>query len=83
MFYDDLAERQTIIKEDLIMNPTIPIQEKANLTIDEAAAYSNIGRHTLRRLAKQDHCPFALWVGTKCLIKREPFEEFLKNAYSI
>ena len=40
------------------MNPTIPIQEKANLTINEAAAYSNIGRHTLRRLVKQDPLSF-------------------------
>ena len=62
---------------------SVPVWEKVTLTIIEAAAYSNIGQQTLRRLTKQDHCPFVLWVGTKCLIKRELFDEFLKNAYSI
>ena len=71
--------------EVLIMNAinSVPIWEKVTLTINEAAAYSNIGQQTLRKLTKQDYCPFALWVGTKCLIKREPFEDYLKNAYSI
>ena len=62
---------------------SVPIWEKVTLTIDEAATYSNIGQQTLRRLTKQDHCPFVLWVGNKCLIKREPFEEYLRRTFSV
>lgn len=61
----------------------IPIWEKVTLTIDEAVAYSGIGRDKLRFLTEQDACTFVIWIGRRRLIKREKFEEFLKEAYSI
>ena len=61
----------------------IPIWEKTTLTIFEASAYSGIGRDTLYKLTNQDRCPFVLWVGTRRLIKRKQFEEYLDKAYSI
>ncbi|MBR6510010.1 MAG: helix-turn-helix domain-containing protein [Clostridia bacterium] len=65
------------------MKPEIPIWEKSNLTIEEAAVYFNIGASTLRRLAAREDCPYVLWVGSKCLIKRVCFEEYLQKAFSI
>ena len=42
---------------------TVPIWEKANLTLEEAAAYYGIGINKLRALTGTDHCPYVLWVG--------------------
>ena len=61
----------------------VPIWEKSALTVQEAAAYSNIGEHKIRELTDSDGCPFVLWVGRKRLIKRVQFDEFLKKLYSI
>ena len=61
----------------------IPIYEKSNLTLEEAAAYFNIGVNKLRELTDSEKCPFVLWVGNKRLIKRHKFEEHLDKVYSI
>lgn len=61
----------------------VPIWRKTNLTIYEAAAYSNIGLHKLREITDNDDCNFVLWVGNKRLIKRELFDKYLKDTYSI
>lgn len=65
------------------MKKEIPIWEKSNLTLEEAAAYFNIGVHRLRKLASGDNCPFVLWVGSKCLIKRKCLEEYFRKTFSI
>lgn len=41
----------------------VPIWEKAALTIEEAAAYSNIGQCKLRELIAMQNCPFVMFVG--------------------
>ena len=48
----------------------VPIWEKSNLTLEEAAAYTGIGISKLRQLSDSEDCTFVLWVGTKRLIKR-------------
>ena len=52
-------------------------QNKVVLSIREAAAYSSIGINTIERLLKEPGCPFVLYVGTKRLVKRIPFEKYL------
>lgn len=54
----------------------IPLWERKCLTVDEAAAYSGIGRTKLRSLLKMKNCPFALSVGTQMFIVREKLDEF-------
>jgi excisionase family DNA binding protein len=61
----------------------IPLWEKSNLTLEEAAAYSGIGINKLRTLSDEENCPFVLWVGNKRLLKRKKLDEFLDDAYSI
>lgn len=61
----------------------VPIWEKSNLTIKEAAAYSGIGENRIKDLSDSEKCPFVLWVGNKRLIKRKRFDAFLENQYSI
>ena len=61
----------------------VPIWEKSNLTIEEAAAYSGIGMNKLRQLTDDERCQFVLWVGTKRLVKRRKLDEYIEKAYSI
>ena len=57
--------------------PKVPIAQKQNLTLKEAAAYSGIGINRLRSLTDEKGCKFVLFVGTKRLIKRQLFDEFI------
>lgn len=61
----------------------VPIPQKSNLTVDEAAVYFNIGRDKIRQLSDAPNCEFVLFVGEKRLIKRRKFEEYLDGMYSI
>lgn len=61
----------------------VPIWQKSNLTIEEAAEYSGIGRNKLRQLSDNEKCPFVLWVGNKRLIKRRQLDEYIGRMYSI
>lgn len=62
---------------------SIPICQKAALTLEEAAAYSNIGVNKLREITDDRLCSFVFWVGRKRLIKRKLFEEYLENLHVI
>lgn len=55
----------------------IPISEKVLLTIEEAAAYSNIGLNTIRDLLNMPRCRFVFKVGRRKLVKRREFEKYL------
>ena len=57
----------------------VPIYYKQNLTLEEAAEYSNIGINRLTMLIKQPSCNFVLHVGNKRLIKRELFDKFIAS----
>ena len=65
------------------MRREIPIWEKSNLTLEEAAAYSGIGINKLRKLTESEQCSFVLWNGTKRLIKRLKLDEYMDRMYSI
>ena len=62
---------------------SLPIDRKMLLSIREAAEYSNIGINKIDELLKQPNCPFVLYVGTKKLVKRRAFEEFIKGRVAI
>lgn len=57
----------------------VPIKDKVNLTIKEAAEYSNIGINKIEQLLKSPRCSFVLYVGKKKLVKRKSFESFLEK----
>ena len=61
----------------------IPLNQKLNLTIEEAMAYSNIGEHTLRDELSKPHCPFVLKIGNRKLVKRKEFEEWNSSQYKL
>lgn len=61
----------------------VPLWERRNLTITEAAVYTGIGADKLRELSNSPDCDFVLWVGTKRMFKRKQLEEFLDKTKSI
>ena len=65
------------------MDKDVPIWQKSNLTLEEAAMYTGVGINRLRELSNEKECPFVLWVGNKRLLKRRKLDEYLDNSYSI
>lgn len=65
------------------MEKDVPIWQKSNLTLEEAAMYTGVGINRLRELSNEKECPFVLWVGNKRLLKRRKLDEYLDNSYSI
>lgn len=61
----------------------LPIDRKVTLTIREVAEYSNIGMNKLDGLLRTPNCPFVLYVGTKKLVKRKEFEQFISDEIAI
>lgn len=60
-----------------------PIWEKNLLTMDEAVIYFNLGSSKIRALTSDEDCEFVVWNGTRRLIKRERFAEYLDSQYSV
>ena len=61
----------------------VPIKDKLNLTIMEAAAYSNIGINKIEEMIRIPNCPFVLYIGRRKLIKRKEFEKYLEKAIEL
>ena len=54
---------------------TVPIHLKMTLTTKEAAEYIN----KIDSMLRSPNCPFVLFVGTKKLVKRKEFEQFISE----
>lgn len=76
------SNMDNIVKDNKIWY-IVPIWKKSNLTVGEASAYSGIGRNKIRELSDQDNCSFVLWVGTKRMIKRRQFDNYIEKQFSI
>ena len=61
----------------------MPFWLKMNLTVKEAAIYSNIGINKVENLLKQPKCDFVLYVGNKKLVKRKEFERYISKCLEI
>ena len=61
----------------------VPIWEKSNPTLEEAAAYTGIGINKLREISNDRHCDFVLWVGSKRLLKRRLLDRYLESRYTL
>ena len=62
---------------------TVPIHLKMALTAREAAEYSNIGINKIDSMLRSPNCPFVLFVGTKKLVKRWEFEQYISRTMAI
>lgn len=62
------------------MKYNVPINEKLNITVEEAAAYSGIGIHKIREIIANEDNGMVLKIGNKKkLIKRKQFEKYLEQ----
>ena len=61
----------------------VPVWQKSVLSMDEAVAYSGLGRHTLTKLADDPDCQFIIWSGRKRLFKRKNLDEYIDKAFSV
>ena len=61
------------------MKHEVPIWEKSNLTLEEAAAYSGIGINKLREISNEPGCRFVFFIGKKRLFKRRLLDEYIEK----
>ncbi len=80
--FDPLTAAQSVFKAD-DSREHVPIHLKMTLTIKEAAEYSNIGINRIDNMLRTPNCPFVLFVGSKKLVKRVEFEQFIRTALVI
>ena len=59
-----------------------PLWHRSALTLEEATAYTGIGRNKLIELSEDPNCDFVIWTGRKRLFKRRKLDEFIDNSYS-
>ena len=66
------------------MMNSVPIWEKVMLTVEEAAAYSNIGINKIQTMLNEPTCTFVFFVGKgKRLVKRKEFEKYIEKTREI
>lgn len=54
------------------------LETSYTLTVREASKYFNIGEHKLRRIINENiDAQFVVWNGTRPMIKRRKFEEYI------
>lgn len=78
-----MAERIVDETDDITERVYVPVDKKINLTIKEAAVYSNIGMNKITELLKNPMCNFVLFVGNKKLVKRKEFEQYISTRREI
>ena len=61
----------------------VPLWVKPNLSIKEASVYSHIPTRKLYKMTEGQDCTFVLWIGSRRMIKRKAFEEYIEKQYSI
>lgn len=61
----------------------VPLWHRQNLSVEEAGIYTGLGSNNVYKLIKQDDCDFTFKIGSRTMIKRKRFEEYLEKLYSI
>lgn len=62
---------------------TVPIRLKMTLTAREATEYSNISINKIDSMLRVPNYLFVLFVGTKKLVKRREFEQYISRTTTI
>lgn len=71
-------------EEVSLMKVTIAAENKYYLTVEEAAAYFNVGiKRLISLLESPEGAELMLMVGVKKLVKRKKMEKYLDQVYSI
>ncbi len=77
--------KNNILENEITDNKVfVPVWEKYTLTINEASEYFNLGEKKIRYLADNyNDYGFVLQNGSRILIKRKKFEDFIDETNSI
>ena len=62
---------------------TVPIRLKMTLTAREATEYSNISINKIDSMLRVPNYLYVLFVGTKKLVKRREFEQYISRTTAI
>lgn len=66
------------------MRKEIPLWEKYTLTIQEASEYFHIGEKKIRQLVEEHRdADFVFSIGSRTMIKRKKFEQFLDETSAV
>lgn len=71
---------------NVVLKEEVPIWEKYLLTVKEASIYFNIGENKLYRITNEylgSEYKFVIQNGSRIMVNRKKFEEFLNNSTSI
>ena len=74
---EDISSKIGKVKEISELRKEVPISEKYNLTLEEAAAYFNVGTDRIREITEEHKADMVIMVGVKRLIKRKKMEEYM------
>ena len=77
---NDLASQRPLIASEW-SERNYPL--KPNMVTVFANRKVGIGVSKIKEISNQKNCPFVLWNGTKRLIKRKQFEDYLETQYSV
>ncbi len=61
----------------------VELKDKKLLSVEEAAELFGIGRGKIRELSDSEDCKFVIWIGAHRKIKRDAFEQFVMQQYSL
>ena len=56
---------------------------KPVLSVTETSIYTGISANKIYEMSESEDCPFVIWIGSRRVIKRKSFEEYLERQYSI
>lgn len=66
-----------------IVSYDIPLWLKPVLSVTETSIYTGISANKIYEMSESEDCPFVIWIGSRRVIKRKSFEEYLERQYSI
>lgn len=61
----------------------VPISQKVLITVNEASAYIGVGHTAIRKFLIGREDEFCVRVGNRILIKREKFENYIKEKVTV
>lgn len=66
-----------------IVSYDIPLWLKPVLSVTETSIYTGISANKIYEMSESEDCSFVIWIGSRRVIKRKSFEEYLERQYSI
>ena len=66
-----------------IVSYDIPLWLKPVLSVTETSIYTGISANKIYEMSESEDCPFVIWIGSRRVIKRKSFEEYLETVVNM